>query len=349
MNDEKQTGRRRSRLVAKAAGGAVVALVLVASIPAILRSPRFHRWVQARVVASLENMTGGRVEISRLDWNLRQLRLELDGLTIHGREVSGQAPYVHADRLVVEGKILSLARRRLGLHSITIDRPVIHLIIDSEGHTNQPEPKALQQNPQERVRQVFDLAIDHAQVSNGELMINDRRTALELNAQGVRAQLAFQRDLRQYSGSLQADSVAARYKDYRPLASSVAVEFSLSPNLVVLHSLSWASGPSRLEASGNISNFQDPRITLEYRGSLNLRDLGAIARLPEIRQGVLQLNGSAAYSAAGFFAAGKALLKNGEWYEDSLQLPGLNGGRSIRSKMAMSPCRIFSAPPMAAR
>lgn len=327
MNELQRAGQTRFRLAARLAAAALALLLALAVAIAIIpRTPQFHRWLEGRVTASLQAMSGGRVEISRLEWSLWHLGLELDGVTVHGTEPAGEPPYLHVDRVVLEGKILSLPGRRIGLRSAVVDHPVIHFNVDRQGQTNQPQPRGVSQNQRNPVQSIFDLDIDHAQVNEGELFVNNRRVPIEIDAQRLRAQLAYERNRRLYQGRLETGSVLARYRDYRPLASSLALEFELAPNQAVLKSFRLTSGHSQLQGDGSITNFQDPRITLAYQGSLQLPELAALARVPEIRRGVVQLAGSADYGAGGFSAAGKAQLKDGEWYDPSLRLPDLNGG-----------------------
>jgi translocation and assembly module TamB len=54
------------------------------------------------VIASAEKLTGGRVELGELHTIPFRLRVDARNLTIHGREASDQAPFLHVDRLQAE-------------------------------------------------------------------------------------------------------------------------------------------------------------------------------------------------------------------------------------------------------
>src|SRR5689334_4232920 len=98
----------------------VLVLLFVAFI-AIANTPAFHNWVHRRVVADIEEATGGRVELGALTWKLSQLNFEGRNLVIHGLESPDQAPFVSADRVVVDAKVLSWVGRQVGLRAVTID------------------------------------------------------------------------------------------------------------------------------------------------------------------------------------------------------------------------------------
>ena len=96
--------------------------------------------MRQRLIATLERMTGGRVELGSIHAVPFHFQVEVRDLTIHGREQPGEIPYAHVNSLMAQIKILSLLRTELGLNYVVLDHPVIHIILYSDGTTNQPEP-----------------------------------------------------------------------------------------------------------------------------------------------------------------------------------------------------------------
>src|ERR1051326_1387793 len=94
---QKKKRRWLNRLLALAA----VLLVLFAALAWYLNTDSFREKVRARVVADLERMTGGKVEIESFTWKFSTLQFEIRNLTIHGREAANEIPYAHADRIRV--------------------------------------------------------------------------------------------------------------------------------------------------------------------------------------------------------------------------------------------------------
>ena len=298
MSDEVQP-RRRAVL-------AIVGIVVVAIVIATawyLTSPRFHDYVRARLVERLESITGGRVEMGEVDWNLRGLSLVAHNVTIHGLEGPNEAPYVHADRVAIRLKILSLAGRKIGLRYFEVDRPVIHLIVAADGSTNQPKPKA-QASSGRGMQPIFDLQADRVEVRDGVLMVNDRRVPLDLAANNVQVELAYAVGAQSYDGTLSAGGIHLAYGDYKPFDSAVAASFSVAQNQVVLKSAKLTSGKSWVEVAGQLADFNHPRLTLNYRSRLDLAQIGDITRLAQVRGGVLEVNGSGSFTAEDFTTVG---------------------------------------------
>jgi translocation and assembly module TamB len=77
-------------------------------------TPNFQRRVTHEVVQVLEDATGGRVELQRLSFSLWRLEIEADGLVIHGTEPAGEAPYLSADKILIQVKILSFLSHSAG-------------------------------------------------------------------------------------------------------------------------------------------------------------------------------------------------------------------------------------------
>src|SRR5271169_3827055 len=183
-------------------GGALV-LLLLAVVGGLLfyaSTQHFANNVRQRVISVLEDATGGRVEIQSLRWNLRHLAVEVDGLTIHGLEGSGELPYAHVDRLYARAKILSFVDARLGLDFLEVDRPAIHLIIYPDGHTNQPAPKAKQGDNAPAVQTIFDLQAQRVEVHNGVALVNERSIPFQLAANDLGVVMTYAPETKHYVG-----------------------------------------------------------------------------------------------------------------------------------------------------
>ncbi|HEX8893313.1 MAG TPA: hypothetical protein VF783_08315, partial [Terriglobales bacterium] len=148
-------------------------VVLVAAIGWFLTSPAFEEIVRYRVVAELEKATGGTVELQSLKWNVSKLEVEAKGLTIHGTEPVTQVPLAHADRLYLRLRVVSLVKTQIDLRQLTLERPVIHVIVTPDGSTNVPEPKV--RSTGDPLEQLFDLAIGRTELHNGLLILNDEK------------------------------------------------------------------------------------------------------------------------------------------------------------------------------
>ena len=317
-----QRGRRWWRALGFAIG--VVTLLVVALI-AYSNTDSFHAWVHGKVVASLEDTTGGRVELGQVRWDLSQLNFVAHGLVIHGLEAPEQAPFIRADGITVDAKMLSWIGRQVGLRSVIIEHPVIHLIVYPDGHTNQPRPT------QERsgggtVQRLFDLKLDHAELRNGVLLVNDRAMPFDFNADELQAAMSYVAQAQRFDGSLNIGKLRMAYKNLKPFTASADTQFSLFPNQLQVKGLKIASQKSRVEASGQVIDFADPHADLSYTSVVDLTEAGEILLLPQLRRGTMTLNGTGQYTTKNYGTTGKLTVQKVEYRDPTLVVAEFDGG-----------------------
>lgn len=296
---------RRNRLLPPAIVGILVLLIFLLA-GWYVSSPRFQQLVRARVVAELQRSTGGRVELGALHWNLSQLEFDARDLTIHGREGPGEAPFFHADRVLLRLRITSVLAERVALSFMGVERPVIHLITYPDGSTNQPQPSIRPPTLQSDVAQLFRLAVQRLDVQDGRLMMNDRSIPLDLTADDVVANVDYVLKPNHYAGRVHLGKLDTRMRGMRPFASTADFEFTLWPSSARVTSLRWTSGTSQLTATAHLDNFATPTIAAAYEGSVDLGELGAVLRDPELRGGKAAVQGRLTYQAGEYKATGHA-------------------------------------------
>ncbi len=274
-----------------------------------LTSAEFNSLVRKKVVAELERITGGQVELSAFHWNLSKLQFVARDLTIHGREAHGEIPFIHADLVLVRLKIFSFFGGDLGLGHVGFEHPVIHVITYPDGSTNQPTPKFSSQTkgPAEHL---FELAISRLDLSDGILLVNDRQIPFDFTAGDLTAAMDYSILGNRYDGSIHIGKLDTKLPNWRPFASVVHAEFSLWATRAELKSIRWASGSSRLVGNGSIGNFRQPTLKAALSGNLNLAELGTLMRAPQFRGGVLDLNGTFSYSGGQYVSAGRVLVRD---------------------------------------
>src|SRR5258708_36826116 len=145
----------------------------------------FQRMVRRRVVASVEKMPGGRVELGELHTIPFRLRVDARNLTIHGREASDQLPFLRVDRLQAEIKIISLLSTTVGLHSLVLEHPVAHIIAYPDGTTNTPVPQASLSSGEGPVEQLMSLSVSHIEVQRGGLLWENAKRPLDFAARDL--------------------------------------------------------------------------------------------------------------------------------------------------------------------
>ena len=337
MTAETQLRRSHTRLWIEAAIGVVVLAVAIVLVWYV-RSPRFADLVRRKTIATLEEATGGRVELRAFRWNLSQLEFEADDLTIHGLEAPDQQPYAHADRIHVRLHIISFVEKRISLKELTLHRPVVHLIVNPTGTTNAPEPK-LRRNATP-AQQLFDLAIARLDLHNGLLLVNDRALQLDFAADDVTAAMTYDRGDHRYDAAVQAGKMDVKYEDLRDVAARGEVAFSLWSNRLQIKSLSLMSENSSLQATGELTNFENAKLDFTYTGALDVGQLGSVTRAYELRGGRVTLDGSGTYStAAGVATRGYAAARGVTYLDNGVDVrdAGVNADFSLaRDNLALT-------------
>ena len=100
-----------------------------------INTDSFQSYVRRRVVQEIERITGGRAEVGSFHVVPFHLQVEVRNITVHGKEDPADIPLVHADSLLAQLKVISLARTEFGFNNVTLDHPLVHIAIAADGTT----------------------------------------------------------------------------------------------------------------------------------------------------------------------------------------------------------------------
>ena len=302
-----------------------------------LNSGIFRESVRQRVVAELERITGGRVELHSFRWDLSKLEFVADDLTIHGLEPPTAAPYAHLDRLTVRVKIFSVFKREFGLRYVAAEAPAVHILVNADGTTNLPQPKFRREGGATPVETLFSLAMDHFEVNHGTLDWNDESIPLDIVANNVSAQMGYVFAKKRYEGRISVGNSKTVMKQAHPLAAQAELRFSLGPDRIDITSLRWGTPSSRLEASGSVNHLFHPVGDLAYKASLDLAELGSTAGVAGVRSGRADMEGRAHGTAADWTSTGRVTVHNLRWQDASLNAgPATAGAQFVVTKQSLA-------------
>lgn len=272
----------------------------------------FQQRVRRQVVASVEKMTGGRVELGELHMIPFRLRVDARNVTIHGHEASDQAPFLHIDRLQAQMRIISLLSTTVGLHSVVLDHPVVHVITYPDGSTNVPAPRVTASD-QNALEQLVELSVSHIAVERGELLWEDKKVPFELDAHDMALVLNYSLLRRRYEAHVTIGSVATRVQDYPSFVWRADASLILGREHADISMLTLTSGKSEIQFTGSVHDFHNPHLTGTYRGQAELTEVAAVFRQPQIRNGVAQFQGEATWNLEGLLTDGTLVATNVEW------------------------------------
>ncbi len=326
---------------------ALFSMVVLTLLAWYVTTDSFQQRVRRKVVASLEDATGGRVEMGEFHTIPLRLRVDVRNLTIHGREAPDQVPYFHVDRLEAELKIISIFSKEVGLHALTLDRPVVHIIVYPDGSTNQPSPPVKPGAPGNPVAQLFSLSVSRVEVDRGELLWAAQKIPLEFDARNVSLQLNYSFLRRQYEMELAVGGAPTKYQQYPPFSWHARASMVLARDHADILKLDAGTEKSQIHLSGKLQNFQHPQITAEYGGTMDVSELAALVERPRepgkstapegvLRKGSALIVGKGTWSRQDFSADGTIEIKDLDWSDRAVNLRGAH----VLAAFAVSPQRL---------
>ncbi len=279
-------------------GLAVILLVVTAGFSWYTSTADFQRRVKVEFVRVLEDATGGRVELGAITFHLRHLTVVADRLVIHGLEGPGEAPYLSAERIEVRVKIFNYfvhtAGSGLGSHValnyLRVDRPLIHLIVDADGKTNQPVPKRPRSSTVPVTDTLLDLRAETVEVAHGVALVNEKSTPFELAARGLNAEVHYLPGADRYGITVDLKDLRTKLAGGPEAQSELQASAELGRDVVELKQLDFRSGKSsELKAAGSLMHFAKPEWKIRAEGSLELTQVSVLSGVEGLNAGSVEL------------------------------------------------------------
>ncbi len=326
--------RRMKRLLKVAAICATCLALFVGAGIWVLQSAWFFNKVRERIVTTAESATGGRVEIGGFAFNWKQLRAEVSGFTLHGTEAADQPPLIHAARVALTLKIVSLWKRDVDLQSLDLTNPAIHLIVAPDGSTNIPKPK-LSKNNRSTMETILRLAIAKFSASDGSFILDDRESVpFSLRGQNLGIDLSYDAATPRYFGHVAVDPLETQIPGFEPAPWSLATYISAETNRIAFSSTRVTTNGIDAQLTGELRNLARPEAAAKY----NVRgDAPAIERLFRIKlvdRGEVQASGDAAWKGADVFdIAGVFHAYNLEYRSGATRVLNIRADGSLKTDL----------------
>jgi translocation and assembly module TamB len=302
-----------------------VCIITIVAALWYLTTESFQAYVRRRVVAEIERITGGHAQAGSFHIVPFHMQLEVRDITVRGSESASDVPLFHADHLYAHVKIISFLRTEFGFHSLSLEHPVIHIVIDPDGTTNIPASKVLQKTVQGNpVEKLFALSINSLSVHDGELLWGDQKIPLDFSVRDTAMQMDYSYLRGRYECRFTVGKADTAVQDYRPFSWATMMDLSFGPTFADIKSLRWNSGRSHLEASGRISDFHNPHLDGTYDAHVDLEEAAAITRRRDLREGVAEFRGSGHWSLEDFTTAGYLALHDVDWQSDQFAVKKAN-------------------------
>jgi translocation and assembly module TamB len=283
-------------------GGALaLVILLLASLTWYTTTANFQHRASREIVYALENATGGRVEVRAVHLSLWQLKIAVDGLVIHGTEVTGEAPFLAVERVEVRVGIGSFfaratgigGRSRVGLRLLRVERPQLHLMVNKDGRTNLPVPKHPSTNNEPLVDQLLDLRVRQLELVEGVALVNDRAVPFDLAARNLDAAVRYLRATDRYWIGAGLNDLRTKIDAQSEAHSRLSFKAELGRDAVDLTGLEFDSGaasePLTLHIAGVLTNFAQPQWQFALNGAVDLKQLSVLTDVEGFTGGAVDL------------------------------------------------------------
>lgn len=296
----------------------------------------FQQMARNRVVAALEQATGGKVELRTFHAVPLRRQVEVRDLTIHGKEAAGEQPYAHVDSMTAVINLSSALGAKLAFQSLLLEHPVLHVIFYPDGSTNQPTPV---QKDSASVERLFAISARRLEIRNGELFWQDQRIPLDLTSNDVTATLNYSFLHQRYSGDLAIGRAETRFDGFRPVAWTARSGFTFDRNGLQVQSLNAMAGRSQIHAGGVHLDFRTLAAKGNYDLTFDLAEVAAVTRRPQIKAGTLHLMGNGSWSPRDFASTGDFDVEAIAWQNKTFSGRDL----SARGKFIVDPRQLSIA------
>ncbi len=259
------------------AGLLTLVILAIAGAYLFLKSDRFQQIAIRKVTQATDEATGGKSEIRALDLSLRPLQIHLFDVKIHGNEQAGQPPLLQLENLSVGVTIQSLLHQQFNLNNVVLGHPVIYMRTNQTGATNLPNPPAAKPGDQPSTN-VFQLAVGHFQIVNGELNYDDKKTPLVADLHHLDLNAHFDSGTPSYYGTIAYDDGHLKYAQLAVLPHNLRANFKATASTLSLDHANVAVGASTGALNLQLTNYSDPSIAGDYKLRVHTQDFAALSQ-----------------------------------------------------------------------
>lgn len=316
-------------------------LLLVVGLYMLLHNSRFHAYVLREAQAKASQALASPVQVRDFSfvWSGQGPTLEIYDLLVFGNAVRpGLAPLFRADALRLQVTISSLWHRTWYINDVRIERPVVNLLVDSQGRTNLPKPPNQNSNSEKTV-DVFELGVRHFSLDRGEIYYNDQESKLSADLRDLAFQLGFAPFKKEYSGVLSYRQGHVQMQDEGPLPHELDARFTVTPAQATLENATLKMGNSRVLLKAIVSDYAQPKVHATYDAVVDGGEFRQVLKNSSLPRGLVYLSGVADYQNG----PGRGLLTSvdvhGELHSPEITVTQQNvvlGVRSIGGEYALN-------------
>jgi translocation and assembly module TamB len=270
---------------------AVLIVLLVVAVVVLTHTNVLHHYILAKVEKSVSQSLGAQVNIGSFTLHVSPLSVDLYDDAIHGPGPESTRPLLHADGLHIGVEIVSILQGKWRISDVQLDHPVARVFVDAEGNNNLPKPSTSSSQTN-----IFDLAIRHAVINNGEVYYNNRKSVLDADLHDLQFNSSYEASRGgRYIGDIGYRDGHLQFGSYAPLPHALQAHFDATRSGMTFSPTVLRSGPSELKVNASIENYSSPVIRATYDATLATAEFRRMLHNTSLPLGVVQLSGSLQY------------------------------------------------------
>jgi translocation and assembly module TamB len=263
------------------AGLSLAAVAAAATALAVLRSQWFEHKLHTRIVAAIDNATGGRASLERIQFDWRTLHVVITGFLLHGTEPAGEPPLFAAPRIDVNLRLFGPGPRLAGISFLGLTSPSANIIVNSDGATNIPTPPTPSTSGSP-LSTIVNLAIGRFDLDHGTLDVAGRRFRFSAHGRDLRALLAYDRRYHAYQGRLGINPLSLALGAAKPLDLRVDLPVSFARDEIVIRHAALRTQDSHLGFDLAIHHIASPVASANILADVSLADMRRLLALPPV-------------------------------------------------------------------
>ena len=273
--------RRKKILIGIGIAIPALLLVLIVASIIVIQTSWFQNYVKNKIVAAVEDSTGGVVDIGSFTFDPWTLTARIRNFVLHGTEPKTADPLASIALLQVRLKLFSGLYHLVDLRYIGIDQPRVDLIVFPDGKTNIPQPKIQKQPSQTSgLQTIVDLKIGQFEVKNGLLEYAQQATHFNARGENLRALLDYNFANMNYQGNLRIDPLILAYASNPPLGVHINLPVVIEKDAVRLNNATLNTAQSQILVTASMQNMNAPQIAAKLNATVSLPEMQKSLALP---------------------------------------------------------------------
>ena len=276
------------------AGLLVLIVLVIVGVYVALHSRSVHDRVLRLAQQKATESLGANVHVQEFALNFSGISptLDLYGVVVDGAALYPNPPLLQMEHARVGVRIVSLLQKKWYLSDVTVNHPVVQVVVDKQGHSNLPTP---QSSGSKSNTSIFDLAVRHALLDRGEVYYNNRKSVIDADLHNVTFAAGYDTANKTYAGSVSYDDGHLQMENFNTIQHDFRADFAASPEKFTLRHAVLRSGKSVFSVDATMEDYNSPKIHGVYNAVLDSGEFRQIMKIPTLPVGLMNIGGNVQY------------------------------------------------------